>query len=431
MFGTNRSGAGVAQRPGVLAALDVGSSKITCLIARAERGETLQVVGCGSAESEGVRAGGVVDLRPTETAIRAAVEEAERMAGAAVSRVSVAFSGGGLCGRLVAAETSVSVERPVSDRDLRRALDAAVRSFDEPDRVVLHAIPLCWTIDEHAGVRDPRGMFGAMLGVEVLIVSARHGPVRNLTLCIEAAQLDIRAVVAAPYASGLSVLSPDEMALGATVIDMGAGVTAAATFTDGALAHVEVVPIGAGYVSQDIARGLSTPLAAAERLKRAEGAIFVGPEDPDPLIPCPQLGQEDEVSRVRRSALAGIIRPRVEETFEALRDRLKAVDAFASAGQRVVLTGGGALLDGAALLARNILERRVRVAAPRRVEGPDGEILDPQLAAATGLLRHTLETPREAVHGPPRAPQATQRRIRPPGNGMMLARARDWLRECF
>ena len=272
---------------GVCAALDVGSSKIACFIARTDQtvsGPRPRVVGVGHQSSRGVRAGAVVDMDAAAEAIRAAVEQAERMASQAVSSVTVTLSSGQPSSTRIAAEIDLP-QREVTERELRRLLDGALSEFDAEDRVVLHAIPLSWSVDDHRGIRDPRGMFGRTLGVEVHVITAAIGPLRNLLTCVERCHFDLRGVVATPYASGLSALADDEVQLGATLIDMGAGATTAAVFAEGALLHIDAVPVGGSHVTSDVARGLSTPLAAAERLKTLYGSALDSPEDDQQVSP--------------------------------------------------------------------------------------------------------------------------------------------------
>lgn len=422
-------------RPAHVAALDIGSSKVVCFISPAEPGAAVE--GVGVAPSKGVRAGAVVDMEETERAIRAAVEQAERMAGVAVNRVTASFSGGHLAARRIAAETQLS-EREVTDRDLRRCLDAALGKFDAEGRVILHALPTAWSIDDHRGVRDPRGMFGMRLGVELQVVHAAAGPVRNLSLCVERAQLELRSIVATPYASGLSTLVDDEIELGATIIDMGAGATSVAVFQEGALVHVDVVPIGGALISSDLARGLSTPIAAAERLKCMAGATRAAPEDDRQLVRYPQLGEADGVARSAKSDLAEIILPRIEETLEFVRNRLEAAGMLEAAGKRLVLTGAASELAGVAEEAERILEKRVRLGRPIGLSGVEERFSGPGYATVAGLLRHTLQGPREAAGGAPKPAPATRwpkpaaavasASAAAPGG---LMKAANWLRENF
>lgn len=417
---------------GHTAVLDLGATSATCLIARAHPNAAgapvdIDVLGVGMAANTGMKDGAVSDMDAAEAAIRNAVEEAERTAGLAVSSVSVGFAGGGLTSHDLFGETTLS-ERPIGDRDLRRALDDALQSFEAEGRVVLHAIPQSWSVDEHRGVRDPRGMFGRELTVDVNVVSAQAGPVRNLQLCLERARLGMRSVVAAPYASGLAVLVPDEMDLGVTVIDMGGGVTSAAVFIEGALVHVDAVPFGGMHVTSDLARVLSMPMTAAERVKRKIGSLAERSDDEDALVDCPQLGEERAIMQAPRALVRDIMRDRVEETLDLLAKRLRCGGVLRAAGPRVVLTGGAALLDGMGGFAAQALGKRVRVARPYGLDGFEG-LDEPGYATAAGLLHHALKGPREALSGPPQ--RAEDFRPRPRPQVARMRQAASWLRENF
>jgi len=406
--------------------LDLGGGAAKCLIGR--RGENgVEVVGVGRAPSRGLKGGSVVDMDAAEASARLAVEEAERMGGVTVNALTLCFCGGQLGSEGLYGETMLS-ERPAGDRDLRRALDDALMGFDADGRVALHAIPLSWSVDGSRGVRDPRGMFGRSLGVEVHVVSAAAGPVRNLTLAVERAKLSLRNLVATPYASGLATLVEDEIDLGVTLIDMGATTTSAAVFIDGALVHVDSAPIGGAHVSNDLARGLSTPIADAERIKRRFGSLVERSGDAAELIECPQLGDDDARVKAPRALVRDIIRARLEETLEIVRDRLAAAGVLRAAGPRVVLTGGASQLEGAASYAAEILSKRVRVARPTPLAGlPEGED-GPEMAAAIGLLRHALTGPREAFVGPPKTRQDLPS---PGGDRGAIKQAARWLMANF
>jgi cell division protein FtsA len=424
----SRNGSRLQARNDHVAVLDLGASAAKCLIARREPAGGFEVRGFGRAPNHGVKAGDVVDMDAAETAIRGAVEEAERMASVAVDAVTVGFHGGQLASHSLFGEALLT-ERPASDRDLRSALDAAMAEFEADDRVAFHAIPLAWSIDAHRGVRDPRGMYGRSIGVEMHVVSAASAPVRNLTLCIERARLQLRNLVATPYASGLATLVPDEVDLGVTLLDMGASTTTAAVFIDGALVHVDAAPIGGAHVSNDIARGLSTPIAEGERIKRRYGSLLEKPGDRDEMIEFPQLGDRDARAQAPRSLIRKIVRPRIEETLELVRDRLGAAGVLRAAGPRAVLTGGASQLEGVSDLAEEILGKRVRVARPPRAPGlPDGDD-GPEMAAALGLLRHVISGPREAIAGPPRLPEEMRPRGGP--ERAPIKRAAGWLWENF
>lgn len=391
---------------GVCAALDVGSSKVACFIAKTDQtisGPRPRVVGVGHQSSRGVRAGAVVDMDSAADAIRTAVEQAERMAGLAVNSVTVTLSAGQPTSTRLAAEIDLP-QREVTERELRRLLNGALAEFDAEDRVVLHAIPLAWSVDDHRGIRDPRGMFGRTLGVEVHVITATTGPLRNLLTCVERCHFDLKGVVATPYASGLSALADDEVQLGATLIDMGAGATTAAVFAEGALLHIDAVPVGGSHVTSDVARGLSTPLAAAERLKTLYGSALDSPEDDQQMIEVPSVSGDGSAhyDSAPRSLLNSIIRPRLEETFELIRDRLDAAGVEKSSGRRLVLTGGGAQLPGAAELASRVFGKQVRIAGPSGVTGLGDAVSGPAFSAVAGIVRRETRGAAEAIAGPPR-----------------------------
>ena len=390
---------------GICAALDVGSSKIACFIAKTDQtisGPRPRVIGVGHQSSRGMKGGAVVDMDAASDSIRSAVEQAERMAGQAINAVSVTLSAGQQKSIRLAAEIDLA-QREVTERDLRNLLDGALGQFDVKDRIILHAIPLAWSVDEHRGVRDPRGMFGQKLGVEVHVITAAIGPLRNLMTCVERCHLDLKGVVATPYASGLSALGDDEVKLGVTVIDMGAGATTAAVFAEGALLHIDAVPVGGAHVTNDVARGLSTPLVAAERLKTLYGSVLDSPDDDQQMIEVPAVSGEagSGYGSAPRSLLNSIIRPRLEETFELIRDRLDAAGVGQASGRRLVLTGGGSQLPGASELAARVFGKQVRLAGPGGVTGLGDAVSGPAFSAVAGVVRRETRGAAEAISGPP------------------------------
>jgi cell division protein FtsA len=262
-------------------------------------------------------------------------------------------------------------------------------------------------------------MYGERLGVNMHVVGASAAAVRNLSAAIGRAHLELGAVVVSPYAAGLSSLIGDEIALGATIIDMGGGTTSVGVFFDGNLIFADTVPVGGCHVTNDIARGLSTPIAQAERIKALFGSAIAATSDERETIAVPQIGEEEQgpVNHVPKSLLVGIIAPRLEETFELVRDRLEAngFDKFAS--RRLVLTGGACQLHGARELAALILDKQVRIGRPLSVEGLAESTGGPAFSAAAGLINFALSE---------RALPARAHRRAPPG---VLGRVTQWLRE--
>ena len=391
-------------RQGVIAALDVGTTKVCCFIAKVEDGEEkngvpLKVTGFGHQISKGVRKGAVVDLDTTEDAIRAAVEAAERMAGTTLRHVVVNLSAGAPESRTITVGGSVS-GKPITDELLFELLRYGRKQHNPEGRTIVHAVPTGYALDDNRGIRDPRGMFGDRLSARIHMVSAATAQIRNLALCIERCHLELAGLVVSPYASGLSCLVDDEAQLGSICIDLGGGITSLSIFAGGNCLHTDVVPLGGAHVTNDIARGLSTPLASAERIKTLYGSALASPTDDREMIDVPQVGEEEtnaSPNHIPRSLLTGIIQPRLEEIFELVRDRLEASGLEEAAGRRVVLTGGASQMTGVRELAARILEKNVRLARPFRLTGVADVATGPAFSTCAGLLRYAATGPAEAV----------------------------------
>jgi cell division protein FtsA len=406
-------------RNGPIAALDIGSTKIACFVARSE-GQGTRVVGVGHQISRGVRAGAVVEMESAAEAITNAVYAAEQIAGETLKSVVVGTTCGNPASHDVAVDVAISGHE-VNDADLRRVAGNGRSQVAAPNRRLLHAIPVSYAIDGSRGIRDPRGMCGERLGVRMHAVSAEESALRNLEAVIGRCHLDVESLVVAPYAAGLACLVEDEMDLGATVIDMGGGVTSISVFFDGNAVWTDAIPIGGGHVTSDIARGLSTPVAHAERMKTLYGSCMTASADEREIIDVPLVGEEeqDQANHVPKSILTGIIRPRIEETFEHVRARLEAGGWHRSAGRRVVLTGGASQLNGVRELAGTILDKQVRAGRPIRLKGLSDQTGGPAFAVCAGLIAHAL------------APQEAPRHVAAPaaaGSGWM-GRVGLWLRE--
>ena len=375
-------------RNGLIAALDVGTTKVACFIARAQDDGSLRVLGIGHQLSRGIKNGAVIDMDEAEGAIRASVEAAETMAGERIREVVVNISGGQPISANVKVEASIN-GHPVADGDLKRMLDHGRQHSAVPERDLLHAIPIDFAIDETTGVRDPRGMVGEKLAMTVHTVTAGIAPVRNLTTVVHRCLLDIEAKVVSPLASGLACLVDDERDLGVTLIDMGGGTTSIAVFLRGSLIHAEVLPVGGLHVTNDIARGLSTTVSHAERMKTLHGSCLPSPSDDREILKVPLVGEEDDglSNQVPRSMLVQIIQPRIEETFELVRQHLNASAAGKIAGRRVVLVGGASQLQGCRDLAAMVLDKQVRLGKPVGLHGLPEAVNGPAFATCAGLLR--------------------------------------------
>ena len=383
---------------GLITAVDVGSTKVACFIAKIRGKDQLEVIGIGHQISKGIKNGNIVDMDAVEKSIRAAVESAEQMAGENVRFITACFSGGTPTSKLISFDISISGHE-IGDTDLNRALDPTwLYSQHSADSEVIHTLPVGYSIDGNKGVSDPRGMYGEKLGVNMHIITVAAGAMRNLELCVRRCHLDIEKFVIAPYAAGLACLVEDEKNLGAICLDLGGGTTTISVFLDNQLVFVGNVPVGGDNVTKDIARGLSTPLAYAERMKNLYGSAITAASDDQESIRVPLVGEdENEFSQVPRSMLVGIIRPRIEEIFELVRTKLNSAGFEKVGGRRVVLTGGASQLTGLTNLAATILDKQVRVGRPVNIKGLPESVNGPAFSVCAGLVELTHYNRSEAA----------------------------------
>jgi cell division protein FtsA len=429
-----QSGLNRSKRQRIVTALDVGTSKICCLIAKTASapdwfevaGEAIQfeVLGFGHHRAEGLKGGMVTHLDRAEHCIRSAVDAAERMAGVIVEEAHVAVT----CGRLKSETFSASVALPtgaVREDDTLRVLAGGRQYAGRDKRTVLHALPTGYRLDDNAGIREPLGMCGERLGIDIHAVTADEVAMRNLMLCVERCHLEVTSLVAAPYASALAVITPDEAKLGVACIDFGAGTTTLSVFADGHFIHTDAIALGGNGITTDIARTLSAPLDHAERLKSLHGGAFATPSDEREIITFPSVGerQRGSLNQITKAQLAVIIRPRVEEILDLMRRRLAGCGHASEAAQHLVLTGGGSQLTGLTELAGNMFGRPVRLGRPRALSGlPEGGG-SPDFAGAIGLLL-------QWARGDDKLLGRAEHRFLGTGTGY-LAKVSEWIRDNF
>ncbi|MDC9701492.1 MAG: cell division protein FtsA [Alphaproteobacteria bacterium] len=423
-----------ATRSSIVGVLDIGSSKLCCLIAKLKpsdcgeefswRTHMIDVIGIGHQVARGVKSGGLVDMDLAEQDIRDVVDVAERMACVRVNRLIVNVSSGRLQSRAFTAGVSLK-GRQVQKSDVCSALSVGSASVASGCRVALHSVPIGFALDGTVGIRDPLGMVGQELSVDVHVASAESIFLRNLALCVNRCHLDIDAFVVTPYASGLSCLVRDEMELGITVIDMGAGTTSVSIFYGGYFVYCDVVLLGGSHVTADIARGLSTTFAAAERIKTLYGNAFSGQSREKVSIPVSLVGDDPGASPgyISESALADIIRPRLEEIFELVRDRLIASGFARYAAKRLVLTGGASQLLGVRELAQRVLSMHARMGQPLGIGGVPGFARGPSFSVACGLLVYPQIIGHEADELP-----SISRQVSSPN---YLKKVGQWIKESF
>jgi len=419
----------------LVAALDIGTSKIACLIARlkpcppseALRGRThaVELIGLSHIQSRGVKAGAVVDLNACEQAVRQAVALAERMAKVRVESVLLSVSAGRLQGQLVEASSELR-SGAVTPGDIGRVISAGMHHATPHGRTVLHALPVSYALDGVKGVRDPSGMVARHFGIDMNVVTAEATVAKNLMLVVERCHLNVEAMVAGPYVSGLSLLTDDEADLGAAVVEMGAGTTTIAVYSGGQFVHASGFALGGQHVTMDLARGLGACIADAERIKTLYGTVLTGGSDARDVMSVPTAADHDRDGPqvVSRATIANIIRQRVEETFEMVRDRLADSPFAAEPRARVVLSGGASQLTGVADLAGRILGREVRVGRPLGFGRLPNEAKSATFAVPTGLLVYPQFAHLEHVE-----PRHTRQLMT--GTDGYFGKVGRWLREGF
>lgn len=395
-------------REQIIAALDVGTSKICCFIARVGEGESrARVIGIGHQVSNGLKAGTVVDMEETETSIRAAVDAAERMAGGSpIHDVYINISAGQPRSRIFSVEVDVAGHE-ISQRDIDHVLAVGQDILQDEDRFIIHSRPVRFSIDGVAGAKRPLGMFGEKLGVEIHMSSVAISPLKNIQTCLNHCHLNLKGVVLTPYASALAALVPDERELGSICVDMGGGLTSISAFRDNELVFGDVIQIGGNHVTRDIAQGLSVSEAKAERLKIKYGNCLsdsVPVRDQIDIVQMGEDGQEHAMT-MPRAMLTSIVSPRVEEILELVRDRIIETGLADMVGRRIVFTGGASQVSGLEELAGKIFSVKtspelrgdfyIRTGRPISVDGLADAAVGPVFSTCAGLLNYGAVMPDE------------------------------------
>ncbi len=409
------------EREAVLVAIDVGTSKVVTLIGEVTRDGALNIIGKGTPPSAGLKKGVVINIDQTVASIASAVEHAERLSGYKLDSAFVSVGGSHVESQNSRGAVAVSGPRKeVTREDVARATEVARAVTIPSNREVLHVLPRGYLVDGQEGVKDPLGMSAIRLEVETHIVHASATAVQNLSKCVRQAGVQIDELVAASLAASEAVLSDTEKDLGVGVVDIGAGTTDLALFVDGSPLRTAVLPLGGNNVTNDLAIGLKTSLAAAEELKIRHGSC-----DPDSVGADEQVEVEsiDEPGgrTVARQQAARIMEARMRELFELIGSEIAKADKGTSLPAGLVITGGGAQLDGAARLGREVLQMPVRVAGPAGVGGLVDNLMTPAFSTSIGLLLWGARAVTQTEIG---------RFASAPAHGT-LGRARDWVRNLF
>ncbi len=402
--------------------LDIGTTKICCVVAGVKDSGTVEVAGIGITPSRGIRKGVVVNLDAAVEAIKSSVEDAELAAGVNVECATVGVAGAHMRSFNSRGVVTVSgKDRTVTRDDVRRVMEAARAVSIPPEREILHVLPQEFVLDDQGGITSPMGMNGTRLEANVHIITAATTSIQNLVTCANKAGIEVRDMVLEQVVIAESVLTQDEKDLGVALVDVGGGTTDLAIFEKGSLWHTAVLPVGGDHFTNDLAVGLRTPIPDAERLKKQHGCALSAMVEEDEGIEVPSVGGR-KPRLLSRQVMAGILEPRAEEIFTLLHEEVERAGFQKLLNAGVVLTGGGSLLPGTVEVAEQVFDMPVRRGTPRGL-GRLGESADPQATTAIGLALY-------GAHN-----RAVRRRPTVPPNAGILVRMSDrvrhWLSEMF
>ncbi|MBS0235783.1 MAG: cell division protein FtsA [Proteobacteria bacterium] len=379
------------QRTNIVGILDIGSSKVVCFIAKVGGHGRLEVIGIGYNHSGGVRAGVITDIKALERAIVQAVEAAEKMAEESVQRVYVGVTPNTTISSMVMSSELLVSGHEISNKDEKKLLFQVLDKYADQGLEIIHSFAYEYMLDGHRGIGSPLGMYGNKLACEYHLVYAQSNTLINLTNCMARCQLDVDNYVLSAYASGLACLTQDEMDLGVTLIELGGGATSVSIFHRGQLIFSDGIPLGGTNITNDIARGLSTDYSTAERIKTLYGSVLLNSNDEHEKIEVPISEDAEEVNITSRAFLVEIVRARMEETLEILRTRLDSSPAARLGRGKVVITGGGAQLNGVRDLVGQVFSSTVRVGYPRIIAGLAESTRGPSFSTAAGMLIYAAE----------------------------------------
>lgn len=381
----------MAQKEEIYVGLDIGTSKIACVVAKRESEDHLSIIGVGTSRATGLKKGVVSEIEETVSGISEAVEVAERMAGIDISSVSVNINGSTLGSLNSTGVVAVGrADQQIIDEDVNRAEDASQAIQISPNKEILHTFPRIFKVDDQEGIKDPVGMSGIRLEVETHIVTVGVQPSKNLKRVMNQAGVIIDDEIATPLASAKAVLKKRQKNLGCAVVDIGASTTGIAVFEDGEIFHTSVLPIGGMHITNDIAIGLRTSIDIAEKVKIKYGHAHKKGVSEKATIDLSEIDIKEEGTVTQRH-VAEIVEARVEEILKMVREKLKSIEREALLPAGVILTGGVAKLPGLDDKAKEVLKLPSEVGKPQNLFGMTEKVYDPAFSTAVGLLLYNFE----------------------------------------
>jgi cell division protein FtsA len=405
----------------IIVSLDIGTSKVRAIIGEINNG-AINIIGVGTAESEGIRKGAIVDIDKTVTSIRSAISHAERMVGIQISEVYVGIAGNHINLQSSHGVVAVSNEdREIGHEDIERVLQAAKVIALPPEREIIGIVPKQYLVDGLEGIHDPRGMIGVRLEVEATIITGAKTAIHNLVRCIERAELRLSGLLLMSLAAGQLALSKDEKMLGTCLVDIGAGATTISVFDQGNLVAISTLPIGGEFITNDISIGLRTQSEIAEKIKLKFGCAVVEDAGADQVFKVTRIGSngEKEYSQVE---LANIIEPRTSEIFQLIRQEVKKL-GFIELPGGYVLTGGSVSMPGIITIAQNELHASVRIAVPDFIG-----VRDPSYTTGVGIIHYIAKHMRLRSVGYSKK-SGNRKSSSDKGKQSMFERFKNWLSE--
>ncbi len=368
----------------LIVGLDIGTSKISAIVAEVGTDGDVEIIGMGKHVARGMKKGVVINIESTVQSIKRAIEEAELMAGCEIHSVFAGVAGSHISSLNSHGMVAIR-DKEVSTEDLERVMDAAKAVAISTDQKILHVLPQQFLIDDQEGIREPVGMAGVRLEVDVHMVTGAESAVQNIIKCIHRCDLEVDDIILEQLASSYSVLTEDEKELGVCLVDIGGGTTDVAILINGAIRHTRVFPVAGDQVTNDIAVALRTPTKYAEEIKIKYACALRQLTNPEETIEVPSVGDRPP-RRLARQVLAEVVEPRYEELFTLIKSELQrsGLEEFCASG--VVLTGGSSKMEGAVELAEEVFHMPVRIGIPLEVEGLTDMVKDPRFSTGVGLI---------------------------------------------
>ena len=408
----------------IIAALDIGSSKVCCLIGKLDSQKKISIIGAGFQESKGLVSGIITDMSALENSIRNCVASAEKMAAVRIKKINIGFSSINIDIENLNIEIDLKGSI-VSQGDLDRAYNFLSEKHITGSRAILHVIPVQYSIDGNKGVKSPLGMFGDKLGVEISIISTDQNILKNFKNVVKQCDLEIDNIVYTPYAIGLSLLSDEEKELGVALLDIGSTLTSLSIFYNGAILHTKIIPLGGNMITNDISRIFSLSTSDSERIKIINGQLIEELENSLSVIEVDSLGGEYDSIEITRKDLIAVIKPRVNEIINSIKDQIIKSGYNHLIANRVVITGGAAQMEGLIDITSKTLEKKARLGKANIIKGVPDNMRSSSFTAINSLLTYSMITNNDINS------KSITKKNKPEGFYAYILKFKNWIMENF